>query len=447
MSLSPLTFSGVSQFSNDFQTILDRAVRIAQVPIQQLTNKDSDVIQKKTLLSGFTGAVNGLASSLEALSETASKRALTAASSKPEVVTVANSGASIAASYTINSVTSIAKAASERSTAGYADSVATPVGSTGAFQLKVGANNYDFTLTNNTLVGLRDKINTLGAGVTASILTTADGNYLSVAATSPGARTLELRDDPAGTNTNLLTSTNQGSDLVFRLNGIEVRQSRNTVNSVVPGLTFTIQKESSDPVELNLSSDRSQLSAGLATFANAYNTVRQQVNGQIGSAAGILTGSSLVVQLGGVLRQIGSQRASSGETKSLADLGVTFDSKGMMKVDPALVDGLTNEQLSDAFTFLDDSASGLGRFAKSLRQFSDPINGLIKLEQDGLDRTDRALQDQVAKLTERLTVMRNGLSLRLQQADTLLAKLESQQNTVKASLQGLNVVLYGKQQG
>ena len=447
MSLSPLTFTGISQFSNDFQTILDRAVKIAQVPIQQLQNRDGDVIQKKTLLSGFSSGVSGLASAIEALSEVASKRALSASSSDSTVVAAVNAGADSTATYTINSITSIAKAASERSLTGYADSAATPVGSTGAFQLKVGADTYDFTLTNNTLVGLRDKLNTLGAGITASILTTAGGNYLSVAANTTGAQALELRDAPLGANTNLLTATNQGADLVFHLNGIQVQQSRNLVNSVVPGLAFTALTESANPVTLTLASDRSQLTAALQSFAQAYNTSRGQVNSQTGSSAGLLTGDSAVLQVGSTLRQISAQRLASGSVKSLADLGMTFDSNGTMKFDSSAVDGYTSTQLNDAFTFLANSSTGLGRFAGSLRQISDPINGLIKVEQDGLDRVDRTLQDQIAKLTDRMAVMRKGLSLRLQQADTLLASLESQQNTVKASLQGLNVVLYGKQQG
>ena len=447
MSLSPLTFTGVSQFSADFQTILDRAVKIAQLPIQAAQNRDADVIQKKTLLSGFTSAVNGLSSTLEALSEVASKRALGASSSNTAVVTAANSGAESAASYTINSVTSIAKAASERSLTGYADSASTPVGSTGDFRLTVGSEDYDFTLANNTLVGLRDKINSLGAGVTASILTTGDGNYLSIAASASGAQTLELRDDPQGANANLLTATNQGSDLVFHLNGIQVQQSRNLVNSVVPGLTFTVLKESADPVTVSLSSDKSQLTAALESFVEAYNSARGQVNRQTGSAAGLLTGNSVVLQLGSQLRQIAAQRLASGSVKSLADVGITFESNGTMKFDEAAVEGFSSTQLDDAFTFLADSSEGLGRFAGTLKQISDPITGLIKLEQDGLDRVDRALQDQITRLTDRLLIMRKGLSLRLQQADTLLANLESQQNTVKASLQGLSVVLYGKQQG
>lgn len=447
MSLTPLTFTGVSQFSADFQTIMDRAVKIAQLPIQALQNRDGDVLQKKTLLSGVSAGVSQLASSLETLGQTATNRALRASSSDSSVVTVLNSGATAAASYTINSVTSIAKAASERSLTSYADSGATPVGSTGSFRLVVGDEDYDFALANNTLVGLRDKINGLGAGVTASILTTGDGSYISISSNAAGAKAIELRDDPGGANTNLLTADNPGSDLLFHLNGIEVRQSRNLVNSVVPGLTFTVLKESNTATRLSLATDRSDLAAALSNFAGSFNTVRGQLNSQVGSAAGLLTGSSLVTQFSGQLRQMAAHRVASGSIKSLVELGLKFDSKGAVSFDAAVLDGLTDEQMGDAFEFLGNTATGLGKYAGGLRQFTDPISGLIKLEQEGLDRVDASLQKQIARLADRLDVMQRGLALKLQQADSLLASLESQQNTVKASLQGLNVVLYGKQQG
>ncbi len=447
MSFTPLAFTGVSQFSNDFQSIMERAVKIAQLPITALQNRTGDALQKKALLSSVSAGVSGLAASLEALGATADNQGLTATSSRPTVVSVVNAGATSAASYTINSVTSIAVAAAERSPAGYADSGATQVGSTGDFRLVVGSEQFDFTLTNNTLVGLRDKINTLGAGVTASILTTAGGNFISVSANAPGAKALQLRDAPGGANTNLLTTDNQGSDLVFHLNGIEVRQSHNLVNSVVPGLSFTVLSETNTATQLTLASARAELASALSNFADSFNTVRGQLNSQIGSAAGLLSGNSLVTQLSGQLRQMASHRASSGSIRGLTEVGITFDSKGTMTFDSKVLDGLTSDQLSHAFTFLNNSATGLGKFAGGLRQFSDPISGLIKLEQQGLDRVDAALQKQISALTDRLTVMQRGMALKLQQADSLLASLESQQNVVKASLQGLNVVLYGKQQG
>ena len=67
MSFTPLAFTGVSQFSTDFQSIMDRAVKIAQLPITALQNRDGDALQKKALLSGISAGVSGLATSLDAL--------------------------------------------------------------------------------------------------------------------------------------------------------------------------------------------------------------------------------------------------------------------------------------------------------------------------------------------------------------------------------------------
>jgi hypothetical protein len=74
-------------------------------------------------------------------------------------------------------------------------------------QLVVGSATSTFTLANNNLVSLRDKINSLGAGVTASILTTSDGNYLTISANATGATTLQLIDDP-------VTAANPGAPIL-----------------------------------------------------------------------------------------------------------------------------------------------------------------------------------------------------------------------------------------
>lgn len=444
MGLSPLTFVGVSQFSEDFQTILSRAVQIAELPIQALQNRDSDVLQQKTLLSDLSASIASLATSLSGLGTTASNQALAATSSNTTAVSVINSGATVAASYTINSITSVAAAASERTVGSYADSASTPVSSTGDVKLVVGSDEYDLTLTNNSLVGLRDQINALGAGVSASILTTADGNYLSVSATASGETTLRLFDDPLGANTNLLTADNQGSNAVFQLNGIDIEQSQNVVNAVVPGLTFTIQEATEAPVTLQLATDRSQLSSALQSFVGSYNAVRSKVNQQVGPAAGLLSGNFLVGQLQSRLREIASYRDPSGSVTSLSDLGIVFDSSGEASFDTTTFNALTDAAISDAFSYIGSATEGLGGLSDGLEQFSDPISGLIKLEQDGLDRIDRSLQDRIDALYQRIDVMRTGLNLRLQQADTLLAGLESQQNLLTASLEGLSMVLYGR---
>jgi flagellar hook-associated protein 2 len=444
MGITPLAFVGISKFSNDFQTILNRAVQIAELPVRQLQNRDADVLQKKTLFSGLSAGVAGLASSLKSLGETAANRALSASSSNPDAVAMLYSGATTPATYVIDEITSVAAAASERTLIGYADSAATPVGSTGDFKLVVGDDEFVFTPAGNTLVGLRDHINALGAGVTASILTTADGNYLSLSANASGATTLALYDDPGGANTNLLTAANQGSDAVFKLNGITVTQTTNLVNSVIPGLTFTIRQATAAPVTLALSSSRAALASALESFVAQYNNLRALVNAQVGPAAGLLSGNFVVHQLQTLLRGIASYRTSGETVNSLAELGVEFDSAGKAALNAGVFNRLTDAQLDGAFKFLGSAGVGLGAFSGRLAEFSDPIRGLIRMEQESLDRIDKQLQTQIEQMTARIEAMRKGLARKLQQADTLLAALESQQTQLEASLEGLSLVLYGR---
>lgn len=86
MSISPLTITGVSQFSSDFQTILNRAVKIAQIPVTFLQNKDSDLLQQKSLLSGLSSSTGALVASLQSLGDVAANQALAASSSDPAKV-------------------------------------------------------------------------------------------------------------------------------------------------------------------------------------------------------------------------------------------------------------------------------------------------------------------------------------------------------------------------
>ena len=50
----------------------------------------------------------------------------------------------------------------------------------------------------------------------------------------------------------------------------------------------------------------------------------------------------------------------------------------------------------------------------------------------------------MSTLATRINSMQTSMAARLQAADSLIAQLQSQQQTLNSSLQGLNLVLYGK---
>ena len=450
MSIAPLTFTGVSSFSTSYQSILTRAVQIAQIPVTALQNQDKDVLSKETLLGSLNSAVAALSTSLGSLGTTATNKALGATSSNPAVASAANTGATAPASYTINSINSAASAASERTTASFATSDATPVSATGTMKLVVGAQSNTFTLTGNNLNALRDQINSLGLGVTASVLTTGPAtNYLSITANGTGATTLQLIDDPVsagnpgGADTNVLTAINQGANAVFRLNGVNISQAANLVNSVVPGLTFNILGASATPVTLTLATDRAALSTALQTFVTNYNAVATQLSAQTGKGAGLLSGSSAIGQLSTALRQLTSYRIGTGTVKSLSDLGIQFSTTGQASLNATVYNGLSDASITDGFTFLGSATTGFGGFSKTFDNFSNTITGFIQSEQSGLTRVDQTLQNQIGTLTERIAIMQKGLLGKLQAADAFVALLQSQQTTLTAILAAQTAALYG----
>lgn len=448
MGLSPLTFTGISQYSQDFQTILQRVTTIASFPLNQLKNEQSDVGVKRQLTSELNSSVKLLGDRIKALKDVAANRAVSASSSNSSKLTVDSVNTDTLTTYNISEVVSTAKAASETSSIAYAASNATPVSTTGSLKLTVGSTDYNINLTSgqNNLLGLRDKINTLGAGVTATILT-VDGttNYLSVTANTTGTKALTLRDDPSGANTSLLTNTNQGSDLSFKLNGVPVSRTSNQVNDLIPGVAFTLKSTTGvgETLSIGLSSDRSKLSSAISGFVDAYNALQNKVSAQVGKTAGLLSGDFLVREAQDILRKTSSFGISEGTVKNFSDLGITFASTGAVSFDFTEFNSLNETKLRDSFAFFKDT-TGLGSLTDATDGFSEEVTGLAEIQVAQYDKTNDRLTEQISKLEDRITLIRESYLQKLQAADALLGRFESQGNVIRASVDSLNLVLYGK---
>ena len=122
MSIAPLTFTGVSTFSTDFQTILTRAVSIANLPVTALTNQQANIQSEKVLAGNLSAAIADLGSSLGSLAALGKTKGMIATSTDASKVTATAAGAPSGATYSITDITSIARPASETSLAGYTGS-------------------------------------------------------------------------------------------------------------------------------------------------------------------------------------------------------------------------------------------------------------------------------------------------------------------------------------
>ena len=454
--LAPETFTGVSQYSGDLQSILTRAVQIAQLPVTIMQNQDSVVVSKIAALGTMQSSISTLAADLANLSTLAQSQALTATSSAPATLTATVNGNMTPTTYTITNITSTAAPASETSHAFFANGTTATVSASGTMQLTLGTQTANIHLTSatNNLVGLANAINnaTDASGnslpLTATIITAADNqDYLSVTANTPGRTTLTLTEGATPGGAEFLTQANQGANTDFTLNGnISVDSPSTTINNVIPGLTLNVlQKAPTGTVTVSLSSDPTQLSDALNTFVGDYNSLLNQVNGQVGASGGALSGDSIMNMVEGDMQQLVSY-TGAGAIRSLSDLGITMaDNSGQMTFDPTVVSGLSASQLQSAFSYLGSTTTGLASLANSFTQLSDPISGVIQSEIRGDAQTDQNLQTQISLKAVQVSQMQAALQLQLAAADASIAGLESQQNMLSTTIQAMNFTTYGYQ--
>ena len=182
MATSPITFTGVSQFSDDLQQILQRAVRIASLPIQKMQLDQTKILDQKSALGTLNSAVSALTSSFADLGLLGSRGAVSASASDPEVATVLLTGSPDTLSYQI-SVTSAATAAQASTALGLSDAGATAPRPDGLYTLSVGSHTESFDLQ---ATGSGRTAGTTGSSTPASpvSVTAAFGNGLSGSVTA-----------------------------------------------------------------------------------------------------------------------------------------------------------------------------------------------------------------------------------------------------------------------
>lgn len=449
MGITPLAFTGLSKFSDDFQAIVNRTVAIANLPVQRLQSDQANLLSKKTAMGNLRSSVANLVSAVEHLGSIAGSRALSATTSSSKV-SVSVNGSPVSANYVISELTSLATEASATAKTGLSDkNVSQVAGGSHSLTLTVGASAQTITLdeSSDNLQGVADAINAGSYGVRASIIDTgaSSGQYfLALTATESGPAAISLRPSGGGEDTEILQQTSPGSYAEFKINGQPVNCTANSISSVVGGLAFTLNETTSEGETITIAAQpsRNTLSAAIRTFVKAYNGLRDAVDAHSGEQAGVLGGDRMVYEVQSRMRAVVG--ISGPEGGSLATIGLTLDAGGKMSFDDSVVSWMSDASLEGAFALLDSGSGALGSIAGDFEQLSDPLTGLMAYELASYDITDKRLAAQIETISARVSATQTTLFAQLQAADAMLARLESQRSMIEASLESLNLVMFGK---
>jgi flagellar hook-associated protein 2 len=448
----------------DVPSLVSQLMTLERQPIDKLNTQVTSYQTKISsfgtisgLVSGFQTAVQGIKSNLQAYSATPSDTSIFSAS--------ANSTA-VAGTYTLEvsklaQAQNLVAAGQASSTAAIGTGTSTTVtfdfgtisgGTltggiyTGATFTSSGSGTKSITIdsTNNTLEGIRDAINAAGLGVSATIVNDGSGTPYRLAlssnnsgasnslkiTTSGGDASIDslLAYDPAGTQN--LNQTIAAQNAEFKVNGIAISKTSNTVSDAIQGVTLTLSKLTTTPATLTVARDTSAISTSITAFVDAYNALANQlksrsVYGTTTTPAGALAGDITVRVMQDQLRSIFNTGATGGTLTRLPQIGIALQTDGTLKVDSATLNSALKNNFSDV-TNLFTSATG---FATRFDSWSTSVlqsgTGLIAAHTTSLNATIQRYTDQISKLEARMSVLQKQYTTTYSNLNMMLSSMNA----------------------
>ena len=317
--------------------------------------------------------------------------------------------------------------------------------------------------TNNTLEGVRDAINAADGGVRASIVNTGSGYVLALSAEDTGAANAMKIDvvesGPAGLSALAYNATAQNmqqtraaQDAEFAIDGVTVTSSGNRVDSAIDGLTLDLRDVGNSQVSVSL--DTASIQEAVSAFVKAYNEFRDQLKeltfyNPKTRNAGPLNGDSSVRSMANAIRRYlgDAVEGLSGGLRTLADVGITFDSDGKMQLDTArLQDAIDANPQAVEQLFVGEGDSGdpgyVPGIASRLQEYFSQIekDDLIGSRINTLNKKVEDLNDDRERLARRIEQYEARLMKQYTALDVLVGQLQNTSAWLQQQLNALPTI-------
>lgn len=362
----------------DVNTIITQLMALERRPVTALDRKEAAFQAQLSAYGSVKSAMSSFQGAMSTLASLTRFQGYTANSTDTSIVAAGAANSAVGGSYSIE-VTALAQA--QKLTAAGQASTTDAIGSgsattltfdfgtisggtfnattgkyTGAAFTSNGSGTKTVTIdsTNNTLAGIRDAINNAQTGVTATIIN--DGSGLphrlvltenstgldkSIKISVSGDATISslLAHNPAATQN--LSETITAQNAAFKVDGIAISKTSNTVTDAISGVSLILQKTNAgSPIKVTVAQDTTQITSAVNAFVKAYNDVNKTLSDL--SAYNASTKQGAILNGDATVRSLQSQIRStlasgltglSGSYTSLPQIGVSFQKDGTMAVD------------------------------------------------------------------------------------------------------------------
>ena len=408
----------------DVTAIVDQIITAEQAPERLWQQQQATLTVQAASLNSLSSGVNALKDKIFALGDLSGAFAgQTVTSSQPSLVTASAQPGTATGVHTLV-VNHLATVSSY-----YTDPVTT--GSTlahGTFTLGVGQGSNVVTIdsSNDTVDKLASYINSNNYGVTASVISDANGSRRALVSKTSG---LPGDVNVTANNTGLVFHKSvAGVDAGFSLDGIPLTSTTNTVSAPLPGVTLNLLGASpGTPVTISVAPDSAGITQAINDFVSAYNSSIRSVNSQFATAAdgtaGPLASNSALRSLqSSLLSDVTYSITGNNGIVNLASLGVDLQDDGTLKVDNTKLSSALSNQFTSVQNFFQSVNTGSfgANFSSDLRSITDAGAGLLSLNLSENSAGQKQLTRQINDLEDRLVNRRTFLISQYSQVDAML---------------------------
>ncbi|WP_271299637.1 flagellar filament capping protein FliD [Sphingomonas sp. CV7422] len=443
---------------------VDTASLVTALVQAQFAAKNASITSRNTALTAQISAagtlkstISNFATALGTLSTGGTLQTQPVSSNATALGVSAISGAKVGDLSTSVTVSALASAQGARSAA-VADRTATIA--TGKLTLQLGSATYNsagtamtgFTagssaavsidVTDGSLNGIASAINAAKAGVTASIITDADGKaVLSLKGTTGTDQAFTLTADDSssalsqfnvGPNSGM-TLTGTAANAQLTVDGVAVQRSSNTISDLVSGVKLQLNAVTGGPVALSSTRPTSAVAQAVADFVDTYNQVYASAKGLTDASTGDLksdtAAKTMVRSLQSLTTKTLVSNPGTNAPTTLAQIGVSTNRDGSLSVDTATLNKMMAaypDEVEAMFAPTTGNAIGLSSTLNGISlAAASSITGL-GASTTRYTKAQTDLTDEQAKIT----TLSDAMSTRLtQQFSTMNSKVAAYKST------------------
>lgn len=297
---------------------------------------------------------------------------------------------------------------------------------------------------NDTLTSVQSKINALGFGVTATIINDGSGaSPYRLSLTSNNTGTAGRFTFDAGTTNLGARNLVQAQDAAVFLGGqgssqpLLVTSSSNQLTNVIKGVTIDLHNVSSSPVNLTVSRDTDSISAQVKGFVDDFNGIVDKLStytkfDSTTNQGGVLLGDGTAQAIEADLYNVyNSVVKNAGKYKVFGDIGVTITDGAKLSFDANAFASAYAGDPDSVKSLFSQTTTGLGaQISKQLTLLTDPVDGMIPLQNQTLDTRNTDAQNRITDLNTLLQQKKDRLTQQFANMETVLASLQSQQQAL-----------------